>query len=247
MGPGAGARVTRRAFAARLRVALKSPGGADESVGEESFMIARRADRALLALWLALALPVAASAGELYRWVTPEGRVEIGPFPPRGVHAEPWKPEQTGPSAQPATPAPPTVPAASPASPSGAPGSARAPSDLASPPVGPRPDACELRRREARELARQRQDTESEIGRLEATIGKLEESLVMHEESSCRRDAYGQVSRGCTGGSFDRDTELEKSHEKLEEAQSRLDDLEQRERAVAPGDDCAAVPAAPGR
>src|SRR5262245_60453513 len=50
-------------------------------------------NRIALALCLALALPGAAFAGGLYRWVTKDGRVEVGPFPPPGVHAEPWQPE----------------------------------------------------------------------------------------------------------------------------------------------------------
>jgi hypothetical protein len=208
-------------------------------------MSARKLDRAVLALWLALALPIAANAGDLYRWVTPDGRVEIGPFPPRGVHAEPWKPEETSPPAAtppPATP-PPSAPAA--AEPSGAPRVYRTLNGLNARPSDQGPTPCEQRRQKAAKLASERQQTEREIDRLEATIARLEETLVAHEDSSCLSDANGDVSRGCSGGSFDRDAELEKSRRKLDRAQSKLGDLEQRERETASGDDCPSAPAAP--
>ena len=68
-------------------------------------MSRRTIDRVWLLL-LALALPAAAGAAVLYRWVTPDGRVEVGTSPPPGVHVELWQPD-----ARPVAPAVPASPA----------------------------------------------------------------------------------------------------------------------------------------
>jgi hypothetical protein len=113
---------------------------------------------------LLLALPSAdALAGGLYRWVTSDGRVEIGPTPPPGVNAVPWIPGQpeTSPGA-----APPAAPAK--AAPAEAPRTERAPRTSGPAMPKPKPPATRAKVDEecaslgtaARNLARQVAATE---------------------------------------------------------------------------------------
>lgn len=206
----------------------------------------RRGLRTLaLSTGLALALPGAALAGGLYRWVTKDGRVEVGPFPPAGVHAEPWEPKDEEKPAPPqSAPAPAPAPQqAQPVTPS------RMPSlgHLSGPPRDPRTDLdrqCEQIQRERGLRKVEKQKLESEIAGLEKKIAKLEDSLVANEDSSCVH-AGEAGARDCTGGSFDRDAEIERSQNRLEKAQTKLGDMELRERREAADDKCAKQPAAP--
>jgi hypothetical protein len=200
-------------------------------------MSVRVVARGVLALWLALALPGAANAVDLFRWVTPDGRVEIGSTPPPGVHAEPWHPEQPAPPAvTPPTPAPSSAATAVPTL-----------RKLAQPALAETKPNCGLGRAQALDLARQRQETEQEIARLEAAIAEYEDTPVAYEDSSCLRDKYGAIAKNCTGRSFDRDEAIEESQTQLEAAHRKLGDLEDQERVATANDDCAAVPAAPSR
>src|SRR5262245_61848342 len=135
-------------------------------------MLAMR--RIVLATCLALALPGAAFAGGLYRWVTKDGRVEVGPFPPPGVHAEPWQPEGTAPKPEPEpAPASRAEEASEPFQPSASHLSGRG--GFRPPQKDPREIACEDQTRERAEVTRKRKETEQKIAQLEASIAKLDE------------------------------------------------------------------------
>ncbi len=195
--------------------------------------------RGLLAVCLALALPGAALAGGLYRWVTKDGKVEVGPFPPPGVNAEPWKPEDG--SAKPA-PAPRAFEPVVTETPSyesrrAPPPEQRSPLEL----------ECEERASKRRKLVLEHESVEQKIAALEAKIARLEETLVANEDSRCYTDSYGNSRRECVGGSFDRDASLERARDELETAQSKLADIEQGERGDASDEKCANLPAAPAR
>jgi hypothetical protein len=218
-------------------------------------MSARRVRRAVVAALLALALPSVAGAQTLYRWTTKDGRVEVGPFPPAGVHAEPWKPEDEE------KPKPPAAPnSAMPVNPSSPPSVAPAPIQ------SPRnlnglqmrnieeerqrqvQQDCDAKRSATGNLLNQKQVTEREIKRLEKEISELEDSLVAAEESSCLSDSAGHTSRNCREGGFDRDASLERDRKDLDKAQSKLDDLERKEQEARSSDDpCTKPKAAPAK
>jgi hypothetical protein len=188
-------------------------------------MSLRLARRGGLALCLAAALSSAAFAGGLYRWVTKDGRVEVGPFPPAGVNAEPWQPDGDAPKPAPAPPRP---------------RAERPPNPAAS---ETRRSALEARCARPKETTLQREATERKIAQLEATIARLEETLVANEESHCTSSYY----RGCRGSTFDRDEALERAQEELGAEQSKLADLERKEQERAADEDCAKLPAAYAR
>lgn len=191
----------------------------------------------VLAVVLLLSLPGAeALAGGLYRWVTSDGRVEIGPMPPPGVNAVPWspgQPEVPPAGATPASPAPTASEAPADAEP--------APSARASRPSGPalaKPknapvkaiDDCSKLVGGARNLARQVSATEKEIAQLEAKLEKLESSDVAFSHTECaQNDSYGRAS-GCRSSSFDRDAEISKTQVALDRAQEKLDEVEEKAR-----------------
>ena len=170
-----------------------------------------------VALLLAAAAPPA-RAGDLYRWVTEDGRVEIGPTPPAGTAAVPWRPGQR----DAATPGVPEAPARA----------ARTRSRNAK--------ACARDRESEREDARRIAEVESEIARLEQKIERLETSEVAWSRTSCRSQGIYGPKSDCVASRFDRDAEIEGAKLQLDSAQERLADLEQRARRDAPADDCPA-------
>lgn len=172
-----------------------------------------------LSLVLALALvvtPLEAGAQTLYRWVTPDGRVEIGTSPPAGVRAEPWTP-----GASPAA-APTVVPAA------------QSGPRLRDPARDPGRD-CRAR---LAEMRREIEQTETRIAGLEQRIESLSESMVAFQQNTCTRDDYGNTAKHCRSSSFSRDAEIDKAERELAEAQDTLADLETRARGM----DCASEP-----
>lgn len=198
-------------------------------------MSTRVVSRVVVVSWLMLAFAGAGDAGQLYRWVTQDGRVEIGPVPPSGVHAEPWQPVQPAPAV--VTP-PPTPAAAETPAPAPAPAASQnaAPSGTAPVQQASTGD-CSFARERALDVMQRKQETETEIKELEATIARLEDSMVVSANSTCRTDDYGaQRNSRCTGDSFDRDKELSRSRKKLEKAKDRLDELEDRERTTQVSD-----------
>jgi type IV secretory pathway VirB10-like protein len=157
-----------------------------------------------------------ASGATLYRWVTEDGRVEIGTTPPPGVNAVPW------------TPGPPEAAAPAPPPP--------APAD----PVRPGPntaksDRCLRLEEEARELRSSIVEKEAEIEALEASAARLAATEVAYQRVDCRDDVYG-ANTDCEPLVFDRDREIERADEKLAQARDELDDLEQRAGSIALSD-----------
>lgn len=204
----------------------------------------------VLGLALLLALSSPALAGGLYQWVTPEGRVEIGPTPPFGVNAVPWVPGQPDPASPATSPAPPAAAAPAEAEPAAAAPAETVPTARVPVPRGPalrKPksargkaaDECAKLGTAARELAQQVQDAEREIAQLEAKIEKLEASDVAYSHSTnCTgKDAYGG-SADCSSTSFDRDAEIERSQQALAHAQERLEEAEESARRANVPEKC---------
>jgi hypothetical protein len=177
------------------------------------------------ALGAALLLAIAsgdARAAELYRWLTEDGRVEIGTTPPPGTAAVPWRPGE----AEAAEPAPRATPARL---------STRAPRARAR-----SDEKCARKQEAARKIEREVVELESEITRLEQRIESLEASEVAFSRTSCvSRDVYGPNSSRCQSDIFHRDTEIANAEQALELAQNKLGDLEQRARGAAPLAECA--------
>ncbi len=173
---------------------------------------ARAFARALLVGLLLAAASSHASAGELYRWVTEDGRVEIGPVPPAGASAVPWRPGQDAA----AKPAEATAPAGR------AKGRAR----------GDR--ACARHREASRQTAQALIDAETEVTRLEQKIEMLESSHVAYSRTSCVSQGIDGPRSNCVSHRFDRDAEIERAEAALDAAQERLADLELHARREAP-------------
>ncbi len=204
-----------------------------------------RAQTRVLGLALLLALASGeARGGELYRWVTQDGRVEVGANPPPGVSAQPWSPAQES-AAQPAMPAAPAVAVeATPAVPQ-RPRARR--THEATRRVGSRlDDKCLARARTIDKATQKIHLLESQIARLEKRLEELEATEVAYSQTSCRTsDFEGPSSSDCVTSSFHRDAEVSRTQEALEDAQQRLGDLEQRARAASEDQSCA--PAAPAK
>ena len=196
-------------------------------------MAPRDLQRLAHSLGVALLIALAegdAAAGELYRWVTKDGLVEIGPTPPPGAAAAPWTPgneDAARDSVQPESAAPaPAATRAWPAAP------ARRSSDADA-------ETCAQYREAALELERKIATAEADIARLEEQIEALEASDVAYARTDCvSHDIYGP-SRGCQSTSFNRDVELGRAGKALDRAQEMLSDLEARARRASAPPECA--------
>lgn len=191
---------------------------------------------------LALALLLATSSGdarggELYRWVTEDGRTEIGTTPPFGAAAEPWSPGQEA-AAQPAKPAAP-APAAPPRQPTAETAAAerRARGRLEEP--------CSRATEKAEKAAQKIRILEAQIARLELKLDELEATELAYSRTTCRSQGVEGIGSDCLTSSFHRDAEIARIQQELEDAQQKLGDLEQRARSMTEDPNCA--PAAAGK
>ncbi|MEX2208156.1 MAG: hypothetical protein WEF50_18170 [Myxococcota bacterium] len=206
--------------------------------------VAIRALARVLCAALVLALASGESrAGDLYQWVTEDGRVEIGASPPRGVAAKPWNPGQetiSNPVAQPAPKPPEPAPAPAPMQRT----SSRNPSSAEHRARGRMDDRCLRQQGTVAKATQKIQILEVQIARLEKKLEDLEATELAYSRTSCRSmDVYGPDASDCISSSFHRDAEIARTQEELEDAQQRLGDLEQRARSAA--EDAACSPAAP--
>ena len=208
---------------------------------------AMRAQARVLGAALLLAIAIASSdtrAGDLYRWVTQDGRVEIGATPPPGTEAVPWNPGQEAlspPTALPAaTPAP--APAVTPPAATPAPATARsaAANGRARSLLE---EECSTGRATADRATQKIRILESQIARLERRLEELQATDLAYSQTSCRSQGIEGPSTDCLTSSFHRDTEIARTQAEIEEAQEKLADLEQRVRGAAAPAECA--PASP--
>jgi hypothetical protein len=193
------------------------------------------------ALLLALA-STAARAGDLYRWVTEDGRVEIGTNPPLGASVEPWNPAQEAvaqPTAQPtAQPAPPAAPAP--------PAHATPPGSRSHGPPGvPRDrsksrldETCSTEKLAAMKAAQKISVLESQIARLGRKLEELEATALAYSQTTCRSQEADGLGSDCLTSSFHRDAEIARTQQELEEKEQKLADLEQRARGLASRPEC---------
>ena len=170
-----------------------------------------------LAACLALFGPVASAEG-LYRWVTEDGRVEIGTTPPPGTAAVPWLPDPAD-AAQPAEPAAPVTPATH-------------------VPTAANGD-CARRSEAARKTAAKIAKLESEIDRLERKLESLESNEVAWSRTSCVSQGIDGPKSDCVTSHFDRDVEVDRAEQALDRARDNLDDLELRARGATTAAECA--------
>ena len=200
-----------------------------------------RAQTRVLCAALVLALASGgARAGELYRWVTKDGRVEIGTSPPFGAAAEPYFPGQEAAAqpAAPAAPAPAPVPAETPR-----PAAGHSTREAERGARGRLEEPC-ARDQEISDKATQKiRILEAQIARLEHKLDELEANEVAYSQTSCRSQGIEGPSSDCLTSSFHRDAEISSTQQELEDAQQKLADLEQRARAATTDERCA--PAAP--
>ena len=167
-----------------------------------------------LAACLALLGPVAV-AGDLYRWVTEDGRVEIGTTPPPGTAAVPWLPEP----AEAAAPAPPVTPATQATTATG--------------------EDCARKSEAARKTAAKIAELESEVDRLEKKLESLESNAVAWSRTSCVSPGIDGPKSDCVTSQFDRDVEVDRAERALDRARDKLDDFELRARAAVSAAECA--------
>ena len=195
------------------------------------------------ALGAALLLVLASGetrAGDLYQWVTEDGRVEIGASPPAGVAAKPWNPGQeaaANPSALPAAPA--SEREAAPASAKPYRASSRHTTEAERRARGRLEEECRTQRGLIEKAAQKIRVLESQIARLEKKLEELEATELAFQRTSCRSSgAYGPDHSDCVSSSFHRDAEIARTQESLEEAQQKLADLEQRARSASEDQSC---------
>ena len=213
------------------------------------FRSQRRAEGTRPGATLLLALVLASSetrAGDLYQWVTEDGRVEIGASPPAGVAAKPWNPGQeaaANPSALPAAPASESERETVPASAKPLRASTRHTTEAERRARGRLEEECRTQRGLIEKAAQKIRVLESQIARLDKKLEELEATEVAFQRTSCRSSgAYGPDHSDCVSSSFHRDAEIARTQESLEEAQQKLADLEQRARSAA--EDASCSPAA---
>lgn len=186
---------------------------------------ASRVARALAAALL-LAIPAGGlSAGELYRWVTEDGRTEIGPNPPPGASAVPWSPGQER-AAEP-----------TPAAPAPAPASAPAPIPAQKARSANR-EKCARYRENARQTERRVIEAEAAIARLEQKLETLQSTEIAFSRTSCVSQGINGPKSDCVASRFDRDAEIERAEQALEQAQEKLSDLELNARRSAAPEAC---------
>jgi hypothetical protein len=198
-----------------------------------------RAQTRVLGLALLLALAsFQARGGELYSWVTEDGRIEVGAKPPPGVSARPWSPGQES-AAQPAKPAAPAAAVeATPAAPQRP--RARRTREADRRAGSRRDDKCLARELTIEKATQKTRILESQIARLEKRLEELEATELAYSRTSCRTaDFEGPTASDCVTSSFHRDAEISSTQEALENAQQRLGDLEQRARTASEDQSCA--------
>ena len=187
-------------------------------------------------LGFALLLAIAsgnARGGELYRWETEDGRIEIGTTPPLGAAAVPWSPGQEAaahPAAPPA-PAPAATPRPAPDSAAAALAERRARGRL--------DEACSREKATTDKATQKIRVLESQIARLERKLEELEATDLAYSRTTCRSQGIEGPGSDCLTSSFHRDAEISRIQQEIEEAQQKLGDLEQRARGVPRGEACA--------
>jgi hypothetical protein len=208
---------------------------------------ARCARARILCAALGLALASGESrAGDLYQWVTEDGRVEIGVRPPPGVAAKPWNPGQEAAAnpvvAKPAPPPPEPAPRPTASAPQMSAAERKRLAERRA--YGRLDDHCLRQQRTVAKATQKSQVLEAQIARLEKKLAELEATELAYSQTSCRSmDVYGPDASDCISSSFHRDAEIARTEKELEDAQQRLGDLEQRARGAAEDEECS--PAAP--
>ncbi len=202
-----------------------------------------RAQARVLGATLLLALASSDTrAGDLYQWVTEDGRIEIGTTPPLGAAAQPWSPGQEA-AAQ---PAPPAAAAPAPAATQRVPSDRRTESERRA--RGRLEEKCSAQKATVDKATQKIRILESQIARLDKKIEELEATEVAYSRTSCRsQDVYGPSASDCMTSSFHRDAEIARTQDELEDAQQKLGDLEQRARSATSDSDENCAPAAAGK